>query len=151
MTNHPVHIIDDDGQMSPTALIPFCQIADNNSLFLGEKLNHSDVPYCNIFMPKIVQDQLCYEVNPNNYKHFMIENEELSIQLYIDFNEDREISSNIDFVDDGLQSSPNTEIIFLGTKGENIILYVELGKTSKKNRVNSENGTFSLYTPPPPL
>ena len=32
-----------------------------------------------------------------------------------------------------------------------INLTIDLGKLSKKSRAESENGTFSLYTPPPPI
>ena len=64
LTNHPVHIQDKDGNLSPTALIPFCDFGGNMSV-MGVKIDQFDVPVCNSFRPKIVQDQLCYTVDPN--------------------------------------------------------------------------------------
>ena len=64
ITNHPVHIEDKDGNLSPTALIPFCEFGGNMSV-MGVKIDLFDVPVCNSFRPKIVQDQLCYTVDPD--------------------------------------------------------------------------------------
>ena len=63
-TNHPVHIQDEDGKLSPTALIPFCEFGGNMSV-MGVKIDQIDVPVCNSFRPKIKGDQLCYTVDPN--------------------------------------------------------------------------------------
>ena len=59
-----MHIQDKDGNLSPTALIPFCDFGGNMSV-MGVKIDQFDVPVCNSFRPKIVQDQLCYTVDPN--------------------------------------------------------------------------------------
>ena len=92
LTNHPVHILDEEGQLSLTALIPFCAFGGNLSV-MGvkyEKINH--FPVCNSFRPKILMDQLCYEVDPNKYMKNLDMNEKISLILLIDFNEDRQIS-----------------------------------------------------------
>ena len=67
VTSHPVHIIDADGNLSPTSLIPFCSINDNYSE-MGVKIDQIDVPVCNSFRPKIRKDQLCYTVDLNEIK-----------------------------------------------------------------------------------
>ena len=90
MTNHPVHIQEKDGQISPTALIPFCEFGGNMSV-MGIKIDHFDVPVCNSFRPKIMIDQLCYTVDPNEYKHKIDLNGELSLSLFIHYNEDRQM------------------------------------------------------------
>ena len=90
MTNHPVHIQEKDGQISPTALIPFCEFGGNMSV-MGIKIDHFDVPVCNSFRPKIMMDQLCYTVDPNEYKHKIDLNGELSLSLFIHYNEDRQM------------------------------------------------------------
>ena len=59
-----MHIIDEDGELSPTALIPFCEFGGNMSV-MGVKIDQIDVPVCNSFRPKIKGDQLCYTVDPN--------------------------------------------------------------------------------------
>ena len=55
ISNHPVHIIDENGEMSPSSFIPFCQIGDR---VLGVKRDDFPIPVCNIFRPKIFNDQL---------------------------------------------------------------------------------------------
>ena len=50
-----------------------------------------DVPFCNSFRPKIIMDQLCYQVDPNEYKHKIDLQSDLSLLLFINYNEDREI------------------------------------------------------------
>ena len=82
-------MINEDEENSPTALIPFCEFGGNVSA-MGVKIDQLDVPVCNSFKAKIVKDQLCYEVDPNNFKHNIALNGELSLSLFIDFNEDRE-------------------------------------------------------------
>ena len=61
VTNHPVHIIDKDKKLSPTALIPFCEFGGNMSV-MGVKIDDFKFPVCNSFRPKIIRDQLCYQV-----------------------------------------------------------------------------------------
>merc|ERR1712074_371782 len=48
VSNHPVHILNDEGGFSPSSFIPFCSFGDE---FIGVKVNQSDVPVCNIFKP----------------------------------------------------------------------------------------------------
>ena len=67
MTNHPVHIQDEDGTLLPTALIPFCEFGGNLSA-MGVKIDQMDVPICNSFRPIIMKDQLCYTVDLNKGK-----------------------------------------------------------------------------------
>ena len=82
----------DEGNLSPTALIPFCVIGGNTSS-MGMKIDQFDVPVCNSFKEKIVIDQLCYEVDPNLYiNEDIIENvKQFDLMLIIDYNEDRQL------------------------------------------------------------
>ena len=89
-TNNPVHIIDEDKELYETALIPFCQFSENMSV-MGVKIDQFDVPVCNSFRPKIVKNQLCYEVDPNKYQKYLNEDSKLTLKLFIDQKEDREI------------------------------------------------------------
>ena len=72
--------------MSPTALIPFCDLGGNLSA-MGVKIDQFDVSVCNSFKEKLVEDQLCYEVDPNLY----IYKDKFDMVLVIDYNEDRQI------------------------------------------------------------
>ena len=43
-----------------------------------------------------MRNQLCYEVDPNKYKPFLNENAELGLTLFINYNEDRQMSPSKD-------------------------------------------------------
>ena len=58
-----MHIIDEDGELSPTALIPFCEFGGNMSV-MGVKIDRLQYPVCNSFRPKIKKDQLCNTTYP---------------------------------------------------------------------------------------
>ena len=58
---------------------------------MGVKIDQFDVPVCNSFRPKIIRDQLCYTVDPNKYKHKVDLKGELSLSLFIHYNEDRQM------------------------------------------------------------
>ena len=64
---------------------------------MGEKIDQFDVPVCNSFKDKIVNNQLCYEVDPNHYINTgNSENaRKFDMILMIDYNEDRQL-----FLDD---------------------------------------------------
>ena len=98
LITHPIHIIDQDGELSPTALIPFCEFGGNMSV-MGVKIDQFDVPVCNSFRPKIIRDQLCYTVDPNEYKHKIDLKGELSLSLFIHYNEDRHIEDSVNSSD----------------------------------------------------
>ena len=56
---------------------------------MGVKIDQFDVPVCNSFRPKIYKDQLCYTVDPNEYKDKIDLEGQLSLTLAIDYNEER--------------------------------------------------------------
>ena len=78
--------------MSPSAFIPFCDFGGNMSA-MGTKIKDFAVPVCNSFQAKILQDQLCYEVDLNRFSNNdKIERELKSGFLFImDYNEDRQV------------------------------------------------------------
>ena len=71
-------------------MIPFCEFGGDMSV-MGIKMDQFDVPVCNSFRPKIIKDQLCYTVDPNKYKDKIDLEGDLSITLYINYNEDRQM------------------------------------------------------------
>ena len=93
MINHPVHIIAKDNHISPSAFLPFCEFGGNMSS-MGVKIDQFDVPVCNSFQAKILNDQLCYEVDLSKYSNKSnIERElKLGFNFIMDYNEDRQIS-----------------------------------------------------------
>ena len=95
ITNHPGHIIDTNGILSPSALIPFCEFEGNRSA-MGVKIDQFDVPVCNSFQPIIFIDQLCYKVDPNKFRiSSSSQKYESGLTLYIDTNDDRQTNSRI--------------------------------------------------------
>ena len=84
--NHPVHIKSTTDILSATALIPFCEFGENMSV-MGVKIEKFQYPFCNSFRPKNIMDQLCYTVDPNEYKHKIDLEGELSLALFINYND----------------------------------------------------------------
>ena len=91
LSNHPVHIVDERGDVSPSAFIPFCEFGGNMSA-VGVKIDQFHVPVCNSFKAKVLNDQLCYEVDPNLFidRTNTLKYSKLGLVLVLDFNEDRQ-------------------------------------------------------------
>ena len=113
VTSHPAHIVDEDGQLSLTALIPFCSVSNNYST-MGTKIDSLDVPVCTAFRPKYFNDQLCYSVDLNDIKAKDNFREKLFLNLLIDFNEDRE------FYDTFQEKQYTENIIFIESIGKSL-------------------------------
>ena len=92
---HPVHIVTKDNKISPTAFIPFCEFGGNMSA-VGVTIDQFDIPVCNSFEGKIINDQLCYEVDLNRFsnKVNIIEELKTGFAFIMDYNEDRQITFN---------------------------------------------------------
>ena len=101
------HLTNGECESIKTALIPFCEFGGDMSV-MGVTMDDFDVPVCNSFRPKIVKDQLCYTVDPNEYKHKIDKKGELSLSLFIHYNEDRQM-------EDGDQKKPKITIDTIGT------------------------------------
>ena len=87
ISNHPVHIFNKHGVMSPSAFIPFCGMG-GNSRIMGEENPNFDNPVCNSFKPKLRNGQLCYQVDPNDYKVEQ-DDKKLGLVFAMDYNFDR--------------------------------------------------------------
>ena len=93
IVNHPVHFVTNNGNMSPSAFIPFCGFGGNMSA-MGIKIDEFDDPVCNSFQAKILNDQLCYEVDLNTFSDMNNVEKELKIgfNFLMDYNEDRQVT-----------------------------------------------------------
>ena len=89
--NHPVHILNNEGNFSPSSFIPFCSFGED---FIGEIIEDFDIPVCNIFKPKHYLDQLCYETNLQEQKDSLKIDKQLEkgFTLVLDYNEERQIN-----------------------------------------------------------
>ena len=90
---HPVHIINKENSTSQSAFIPFCEIGGNMSA-MGVEIDQFNFPVCNSFKEKVLNDQLCYEVDLNRFVNVnTIDRDlELGFTFIMDYNEDRQVT-----------------------------------------------------------
>ena len=76
---------------SPSSFIPFCEFGGDMSV-VGVKDDQFDDPVCNSFQEKVVNDQLCYEVDlyKVSNKSNIAKELELGFYFLMDYNEDRQ-------------------------------------------------------------
>ena len=127
VSNHPVHLIKANGELSPSAFIPFCELGGNMSA-MGEKIEQFDIPVCNSFQAKVLNDQLCYEVDLNRFTNILNKENELKLgfAFIMDYNKDRQVTYDQEYngvEEDGLvnriakSDDDNHASIFLDTIG----------------------------------
>ena len=94
VSNHPVHILNDERKFSPSSFIPFCYFGEE---FIGVSIQEFEIPVCNIFRPKIYLDQLCYETNLQDLKDSQKIGKqlEMGLTLVLDYNEERQYYNSI--------------------------------------------------------
>ena len=120
-----------DNQTSPSAFIPFCDFGGNMSV-VGVRTKMFDQPVCNSFEAKILNDQVCYEIDLQKYRNKENTNKELKLGLtfILDYNEDRQVTFNdipnmVNDEDDALISSKvdsemtGNAVIYINTIGMN--------------------------------
>ena len=92
VSNHPVHILNKDQGLSPSAFIPFCAFGDDLEA-MGTKAEGFDTPVCNSFKARILNNQLCYEVDLEKFKskENIISQLENGLSLILDYSEDKQI------------------------------------------------------------
>lgn len=132
-SNHPVHIADKKGNIvSPSALIPFCEFGGNMSI-MGVKIDSFQDPVCTSFKPKILRNQICYEVDPKEYEKYLDNNDNmLSLTLLVNFNNERQlyqINSEIENNDDIELMSENKFNTFNIKEKRDVNIFIEtIGK-----------------------
>ena len=155
---HPVHIVTKDNKNSPTAFIPFCEFGGNMSA-VGVTIDQFDIPVCNSFEGKIINDQLCYEVDLNRFsnKGNIIEELKTGFAFIMDYNEDRQITFNQGsekVIDkglvsriDGAERDSQHAFVYLSTIGKNpyfhvslqmFVLYYRASKTYWRRKLQSQ-------------
>ena len=88
-----MHILNKIGDFARSSFIPFCSFGDE---FIGSEVNGFDMKVCNIFKPKLYDDQLCYETDLQELKDNdsvnLMNQLELGLTLVLDYNEERQIN-----------------------------------------------------------
>ena len=123
--NHPVHIFDQTlGYLSPSSFIPFCDFGGNRQE-MGIKIKQFYSPICNSFHVKILNYNLCYEVDPNRF----IDSQDpwamsKGLTLFIDTNLERQYPRGKSTK--GMLSSFSTCIVSLFSLliGQNFMIYL---------------------------
>ena len=90
VSNHPVAIQDKEGNLSPSALIPFCSFGTE---MLGVEVPNMTFLACNIFEPTIYQGQLCYQADVEKYRRYQAVKGKMSgLMMIIDVNSERSVN-----------------------------------------------------------
>ena len=93
VTNHPVHIVSEDKTLSPSSFIPFCWFGKNKNL--SQKIEKFNLTVCNNFKPKLRNDQVCYEIDPNELLYKGQTANDKVLYFIIDENKDRQTKESI--------------------------------------------------------
>ena len=91
VSNHPVHIYDEVGNLSPSALIPFCDFGRRRKSTIGNMMEDYELPVCDSFKAKVLNDQLCYEVDLHEYRNNNNIGLKSGLVFFMDYNEDRQV------------------------------------------------------------
>ena len=115
--NHPVHILDRDGNLSPSSFIPFCSFGGDLSL-MGTEADMFPIPVCNSFREKSFNGQLCYEADINKYKGRVDWQNSLQtgLSFVVDINEEYNIKKII--FDEVTKQNSDEDLLNAFTKSE---------------------------------
>lgn len=118
IVSHPVHIKDDHGHINPSSFIPFCSIGSNLSL-LGEKIENFSQPVCTAFKPKMLEGQLCYQLDLQEIQNKVsfAKGDMNGLTFLMDYNEDKAINEQSGKEYDGTLSMEEASI-FVDTLGK---------------------------------
>ena len=94
ISNHPPHIIIEEGKMMPSSFIPFCALGNNVSV-----VDQFSLPMCDVFQPKLLDGELCYQLNMRDIKADINQGPLGGLKLVLDYNEERNI--NVDNLETG--------------------------------------------------
>ena len=86
--------MDRNGNPNPSAFIPFCDLGGNISI-LGQNINGLDIPVCSSFKEKFHKNQLCYEIDVNNFiqKENATNIKNLGLSFLVDTNNNLQIQN----------------------------------------------------------
>ena len=79
-----------------SALIPFCGFGGNSDTF-GSKIENFSIPVCNSFVSKVIEDEICYEIDVHEKVSKITEdNLKTGLLLLIDLNEDKQFQAPLE-------------------------------------------------------
>ena len=91
IVNHPVHILDNTENFSPSAFIPFCSVFGSMET-AGVKVDNFSVPVCRSFNKTILDGQLCYQIDVNSFieQNTMTTLQKAGLSILVDVNAEYE-------------------------------------------------------------
>ena len=101
---------------------------------VGVKLDQFDDPVCNSFQDKVVNDQLCYEVDLNRFSNKSNIAKELELGFYflMDYNEDRQVTKQSPFAEQEKRSGIGANLLE-SDKNQHAFIYLNtIGKEQLK-------------------
>ena len=92
LSSHPVHLKTKNGEILPSAFIPFCAYK-TDLLLLGEYIKDIKFPVCNKFTPTLLDGQLCYslDINPALPDSEALDGKDGELLLFLDYNRERSV------------------------------------------------------------
>ena len=122
IVNHPVHIVDKNNKMMPSAFIPFCSIGLNFTK-LGQNIPKFSHPVCSMFQSKMLNGQMCYQLDINEVQEDVSfkKGETNGLTFLMDYNEDKMVNEHVvktkeSDIDDLM--STNEATIYVDTLGQ---------------------------------
>ena len=132
LLNDPVHILDDDENLSPSAFIPFCSFQGSSDL-LGKDYGNFSLPVCSSFKKRILDGKLCYQIDVNSIitETSAAELQKGGLSLLVDANAEYDLIKL-------LRNNPKEEIFddfteefFEAEESEKIMIHIEtISKTN---------------------
>ena len=92
MINNPPHILNKEGKLVPSALIPFCSF---NSILEGKFLANISFPVCDLFDPVVHDGKLCYQLDMAK-KIYKESKKGIGLTLIIDANVEKSVATHVE-------------------------------------------------------
>ena len=110
--NHPAHIVREDGDLSLSAFIPFCQFGDDMSV-MGTQIPEFSQPVCSGFEKTVVEGEVCYQVDVNKYRDGLDWRESMQFGLGFLIDTNQEYDTKSFFSDKRLRKDTNNDEVSL--------------------------------------
>ena len=132
ITNHPVHILNNSDSFSPSAFIPFCDLGGNMET-VGTNNKEFPIPVCSAFVKTILNNQVCYKIDINEYiKEVKFDGQEkISLNLFLDYNEEKQYIGQKREIPVNSSLSMSRNLLSIKNKGnfnEAMIYFATLGR-----------------------
>ena len=92
---------------------------------VGFKLDQFDDPVCSSFQAKVLNDQLCYQVDLNMFSNDIEKDLEIGFNFLMDYNEDRQVTFDLDYKEKSeLELSLGNNVI-ASNKSKHAFIYLD--------------------------